>query len=349
MPDYERFSVDDFVRDPYFQQWVVRPQDEHHLFWNRWLREHPEQLPTVAQAWEDIQTLNLRSDPKDNADFITVWETLYDNLQATSEGSKASPISTARSPKLRHWLSAAAIAGLAFFTFFYLKIISASDETTFITNAGETQNITLPDGSQVILNANSALSYSAQWQDSAEFSVADRSVKLTGEAFFKVNKRINPRDQPVKFTVHTQDLSISVLGTEFNVKQQEAAVKVVLTEGQVQLHNPAKTVDLTMAPGELVEYSFQTHQASKTEVNPQVYTAWKESRYVFEDMALADVRTLIENIYGKQVTIESDSLKSRQITATIPNTELSVLLAILKETLGIKVIQTEHQIIFRDR
>ena len=116
----------------------------------------------------------------------------------------------------------------------------------YTTAYGETKQLTLPDGTRVILNANSNLSYANDWA-SGEVS-RTRSVRLAGEAFFKVTKRQTPTGSPVKFVVNSRDLQIAVLGTEFNVNQRGQAVSVMLNEGKVQIYNPAKTVDVTMGP-----------------------------------------------------------------------------------------------------
>ncbi len=351
MPDYSSFSVEEFVRDPFFQQWVVQPELVHLAFWEQWMSEHPGQQETVDQARAIVTTLEFRSESRDNADFISAWEAIH---EATREERRAvEPLRTISSKttharQLRRTMAvAASLLAVVLFALLYRQLILSPHRITHTTAYGETKRLTLPDGTRVTLNANSTLSYADPWETKAGFKA--RSVQLEGEAFFEVTKRQTPAGSSVKFTVDAQDLTIAVLGTEFNVNQRGEAVRVMLTEGQVQLYNPANTVNVTMVPGELVEYSTQTNRVAQAKVNPEVYTAWRENRYVFEDTSLEDIRDLIENNYGKEVIITSPALLTREITATIPSTELVVLLTILKETLGIDIVQQDDQLIFQNR
>ncbi|MEM9687654.1 MAG: FecR domain-containing protein, partial [Bacteroidota bacterium] len=75
------------------------------------------------------------------------------------------------------------------------------------TQTGDRKKVTLPDGSTVILNAESSLTYPKNFTDSI------RQVTLTGEAFFDIKRNTT---QP--FIVKTEYLSVKVLGTAFNVK-----------------------------------------------------------------------------------------------------------------------------------
>lgn len=351
MPDYSSFSAEEFVRDPFFQQWVVQPKPTHLAFWTQWMSEHPEQQETVDQARAIVTTLEFRPESRDNADFIAAWEAIHDATR--DEGRDVEPLRTTfsksvRARQLRRTMAvAASLLAVVLFAFLYQSVISPPHQITHTTAYGETKRLTLPDGTRVTLNANSTLSYADAWE--AEKLPETRSVQLEGEAFFEVTKRQTPAGNPVKFTVDAQDLIIAVLGTEFNVNQRGEAVRVMLTEGRVQLYNPANTVNVTMAPGELVEYSAQTSQVAQTKANAEVYTAWRENRYVFEDTALEDIRDLIKNNYGKEVIITSPALLTREITATIPSTKLVVLLTILEETLGIDIVQQGNQLVFQNR
>ena len=351
MPDYHRFSVGDFVRDPFFQHWVIQPQETHLVFWKQWLADHPNQRETVAQAREVVQTLGFRPDITDNADFIAVWEAVYQRIQK-GERDLAWVSATPRRkgptwPSRRVLTAAASLVGVVFGILLYFQWRAIPSPVSYSTGYGDTQEIVLPDGSQVTLNANSTLSFAGDWSGNAASDV--RTVRLEGEAFFRVAKQSRPDGQPVKFTVHAEDLAIAVLGTQFNVNHRGQAVSVMLTEGQVQLHNPTNTVNVTMTPGELVKYSAQTSQLSQTKVNPEVHTAWRDNRYVFEDTSLEEIKALIENNYGREVRFEASSLRKRKITATIPSTDLTVLLAILKETLAINIAEENERIIFQNQ
>ncbi len=123
-----------------------------------------------------------------------------------------------------------------------------------ITHTDINEKILLPDSSWVILNAQSQLSYSATWKSNQY-----REVWLKGEGFFDIKK--SPQSGR-ELIVHTDDLSIRVLGTRFNVNSRSDKTDVVLKERNIQLNQlnfPAIThSEIVMKPGEMVSYSRKT-------------------------------------------------------------------------------------------
>ena len=101
----------------------------------------------------------------------------------------------------------------------------------FKTGIAEKTELTLPDSSRVTLNASSRLSYNAgRW-------TGNRKVKLEGEAFFRVSKGS-------KFEVETNSGTVSVLGTQFNIKDRKSYYEVSCYEGSVRVQNENQDIDL---------------------------------------------------------------------------------------------------------
>ena len=99
---------------------------------------------------------------------------------------------------------------------------AAPTMNTLFVPAGQRAQITLQDGTQVWLNAQSTLTYPSH------FSRKNREVKITGEAFFDVAK-----DRKKPFIVSTQNVHVKVLGTQFNVYSYPGAgyIQTDLVEG----------------------------------------------------------------------------------------------------------------------
>ena len=113
-----------------------------------------------------------------------------------------------------------AAAVVVIFTTSYFLLFN--NDASFKTEFAQTKNFNLPDNSEVILNANSEISYSKKdWKDS-------RNLTLDGEAYFKVQKG-------KKFTVNTKIGAVTVLGTQFNVKERENYFEVKTYEGLVSV------------------------------------------------------------------------------------------------------------------
>ena len=122
--------------------------------------------------------------------------------------------------KINPWylrIASVFVIGVSVYFMFFLNAT-----TTIATAVGEKITIVLPDASTVNLNAASEMSYvKKEWDNK-------RSLHLTGEAFFDVTKGAT-------FDVITPSGTVTVLGTEFNVKQRGAAFEVVCYEGSVRV------------------------------------------------------------------------------------------------------------------
>jgi transmembrane sensor len=79
---YRGYTVEDFVIDPYFQEWVQNPTEQADAFWENWLLTHPSQAGTVAEARAVIQTMNFEPRPMPAARAEAIWPGLeYIKLQ----------------------------------------------------------------------------------------------------------------------------------------------------------------------------------------------------------------------------------------------------------------------------
>jgi ferric-dicitrate binding protein FerR (iron transport regulator) len=216
------------------------------------------------------------------------------------------------------------------------------DEQEFATTYGETQNFELPDGSEVILNANSSLRFIKDWQEKEQ-----RQVWLEGEAFFKVSKLISSDSkEAVKFIVHLQDIDVEVVGTAFNVNHRSGKVEVTLDEGIVDLKMTGGE-RLRMEPGDMVAYSAETQRLDKFNVNPQKVTAWRNHQMMLDEQPLSELAVLIENYYGVKVRFSSDELADKKIKATLPTDNLDLVLETLELMLDVQLERNENEIIMK--
>ena len=237
------------------------------------------------------------------------------------------------------WAAAVSLLLTAASLLFYF---SGDDNFVYETARAEQRNIQLPDGTTVALNESSKLHYPDNWQENGV-----REVWLEGEAFFTVSKQASPEDKPIKFIVHAGELDIIVLGTAFNVQSSPTDVQVVLSEGAVRLENSTADLKMEMEPGEMVAYSSVNQQAEKRKVKTAHFSAWKDGRYVFEGLTLEEVSQVLWHNYGKEVKLETEALKQRRISATIPSTDLQVLLAVIKEAMEVNITQQGDTIVIR--
>jgi ferric-dicitrate binding protein FerR (iron transport regulator) len=208
--------------------------------------------------------------------------------------------------------------------------------TTYLTAYGMTRDIVLEDGSEVILNANSSLKVRKQLD-------GHREVWLEGEAFFSIAKK----PDSARFVVHTNNLNVEVLGTKFNVSSRREETEVVLKEGSIRLTSglPEVKEGLLMKPGDLVSLSDHDVAFRMKTVQPDRYSAWRNNMMVFEDAPLSVVAQEIEDYYGMPVEIADKELLKSQLTGTLPNNNLGIVLKSLSASLKLTVVRKDDKII----
>ncbi|WP_316791467.1 FecR family protein [Pedobacter frigoris] len=177
------------------------------------------------------------------------------------------------------------------------------------TTKGQTYEFILPDGTHVWLNADSRISFSSQ------FIGKTRKILLEGEAYFEVAK-----NKKVPFIVQTDQQTVEVLGTHFNINsyKDEGSVKTTLLEGSVLVsclpataNNNNSSLHKGVSPqgGESGVVLKPNEQASLTanktitvdEVNPNEAIAWKNGKFMFNDESLESIMRKIERWYDVDV------------------------------------------------
>lgn len=196
------------------------------------------------------------------------------------------------------------------------------------TDFDERQEISLPDGSQVILNSNSSLQYSPDWEEGET-----RKVALQGEAYFEVEKKETLK---TKFQVITRDLTVEVLGTVFNVNTRKEATKVFLEEGKVRLNlEDKKSTELFLKPGEVVSYSV-TKKAliSPKKVAGELEISWKDGLIVFRATPLIDVFEKLAATSNFEFEIKTSKYDEPVWTLALPNNDIEKAIDLISTTTG---------------
>ncbi len=220
----------------------------------------------------------------------------------------------------------------------YRYFATATVQTTY----GQTRSLQLPDGSVVTLNANSTLRY-----HSFPGMRALREVELEGEAFFRVKKAGKPGNR-VKFVVHTDELDVEVLGTEFNVSTRRAGTQVVLQSGSVQLSlkGPGQEVIL-MKPGDLVAVTGNSWRVEQKLVDPRQYAGWQHHEWVLNNAPLRELTNKIEDSFGLKVEFADTNLAGLRLHGRFPSDNLNKLMQILSASAGVQVRQEGNTLIIQ--
>ena len=196
---------------------------------------------------------------------------------------------------------------------------SGTDYHTLNIPKGGQHRLTLPDGSRVWINSASSLTFAANGFEH------DRTVKLTGEAYFEVAH--NP-DEP--FRVITEQQTVTVLGTKFNINSyaDELGTKTTLVEGSVDVATSGSTHAVRLRPG---QESFVNGLGKPTvkEVEPSRATAWVNGLFRFDGNTIDEVMRQLSRWYDVDVVFDGELPKGKLYGEVNRNTTANTPLELL--------------------
>ncbi|MBT8394336.1 MAG: FecR domain-containing protein [Bacteroidia bacterium] len=215
---------------------------------------------------------------------------------------------------LKPLMRIAAVLVISFGVYYF----TANRNTTVSTLVAEKNEVELPDMSQVKLNNKSSLTFNKKSWNS------EREVELEGEAYFRVAKGS-------KFSVITQDGVVTVLGTQFNVKQRDNYFEVICFEGSVGVEYKEKSVILK--PG----YSFLIIDGNlyAKDLDHRVEPSWINNESYFNSLPYKTVISELERQYG--ISIETNNIDLAQLfTGTFKHDDLELALKSVTLPLNLK-------------
>ena len=172
-----------------------------------------------------------------------------------------------------------------------------------IPRGGE-YTVTLSDGTVVHLNSGSELRYPVA------FGAERREVFLSGEGYFEVVK-----DSVRPFFVNADKLKIRVYGTSFNVNTYDLEnIQTVLVEGKIGIQTMNMNTEYMVKPGQLALYNQEKGTMEILNVDVQLYVAWKDHEFMFDDESLEKIMNRLSLWYDVDVFFQTASLKQLHFT-----------------------------------
>lgn len=284
-----------------------------------WIKEKKENQDFLFSLKESYVYLNYENDCK-GADTEREWQKF---IQRTGLSQKTK--TTHKNKKIsykRFFLNAAAVlivAIVSWQTNTYFSNNLSTEDITVETKAGQQAKTILPDGSTILLNACSKLTYSLKkWQKT-------RSIQLEGEAIFDVKHKKN---EP--FYVQTKHYNIRVLGTNFNVSSytEEKEDIVTLKKGKVEINIEGTAQSTTLIPGESFIYNNYsgTYKIEKRPLT-QIY-AWEQKEIIFEGHTLEDKKNELFRHFEYNFLIAPE-IQNISFKATLRDESLNEFLSLL--------------------
>lgn len=225
---------------------------------------------------------------------------------------------------------AAAIAGIILFLA-TTQIDNREPEVqqyyTYITDKSKS-HFTLDDGTKIILNRDSRLTYSDA------YGTDKREVRLEGEAYFEVAKN---KEKP--FIVDIGNASIRVLGTTFSVKAGKGndLITAVLQEGSIRFESPTQQV--LLSPDQQLTFTRSTNKIDIRSVNAKENLAWKDGLLKYKSVPLCTLLNELEKRYEVPIHIDNKMLLDSSVTVSGTFSEeqsLKEILRVISRSLPIK-------------
>ncbi|MDR1672966.1 MAG: DUF4974 domain-containing protein [Bacteroidales bacterium] len=230
---------------------------------------------------------------------------------------------------------------------------------------GARSKVRMPDGSNITLNAGTVLRYRV------DFGKERRDLWLDGEAYFVVQKSATP------FVVHSGNVEIQAVGTQFNVRaySSEKNVETTLVEGKVAVYtydaernNPAKTVTLlpnqklVVSKNEPERKTLQTAATVRSEppselpvqeilheeVDPLPDISWKDNEWVIYRENLENLAVKLERRFDVTIQFKDPHLKSFRYNGTLPDESLEQVLDVMRMVSPIQYTVKGKTVIFSE-
>lgn len=278
------------------------------------------ELAESAAVWEQT------SNKKNNLNVDNAWQIVN---SATSRGRVVQ--------MLGQWKLIAASVVLLIAAALWWNQAPKENWQTIQTIAGQTQEIGLPDGSKIVLNENSQLSYREGFEV--------RDVRLEGEAFFDV-----ARNEKKPFTIYSDDTQTRVLGTSFNIRayREEEAVVVTVESGKVAfssvLEEEKKTV---LTAGYQAALNKENRGLIKQKTEDQNVLSWKSNHLLFDDILIKQVIVALERHFDTTIKVSDPKINNCRFKANYTAPQLKEVLEMLAFTLNLEIEYQQDTILLK--
>ncbi|KAA9350019.1 FecR family protein [Larkinella humicola] len=360
MKNYETYTVEDFIRDEDFQDWV-RGRGSRDEFWRSFLKNYPGKQTAFQQAEQFIRAINVAPERLSEAEIRKETETFIDKASAYSPKRYAfpepEPVASRPDNPVR-WLPAIAavfVAVMGFGWYFFDKKpeqpaaqVSGNSAIQLVETTNDSHQllrVVLNDSSEVLLSPQSRLRYPSQ------FSGNSRIVYLQGEGSFSVKRQRQP------FMVYTGEMITQVLGTRFVVRafdrDQKITVQVLSGKVSVYKKKPEQVPDnkevngLILNANQAAIFEKSDGNLTKTLVAKPLLIAKraKEIPFVYDEVPLPVILHELEKSYGIPIQFDEQLFESSKITAILSSESLYEKLDLLCKASSASYEITDGQIV----
>lgn len=253
-----------------------------------------------------------------------LWQEMGLAIQSPTKKSSPQP-----SPKkLSYWTTGLAATLLIGTLITHFSILTDFWLSDYHTAVGEQKEITLSDGSVVILNTDTALA--VDWHSNS------RHIKLLrGQAQFTV-----AHDSARPFEVETENAVVKALGTIFEVLNEEQDTRVTVLEHAVSIKAPQDanySENSRIEAGQQAHYSRSKGLETVISVNLKQNSAWQRGKFLVKNKALVEVVAELNRYYSGKIVITDEKLLQMRVSGAFPLTDYDTVMAMLEQSLLLKI------------
>jgi transmembrane sensor len=309
-------TADDLLLNDIFIEYCLDPNPVNTEKWETIVRLEHISAEVIAEARSMLTMLTPAIEKAEIEDeILKLRDTIYEKeLRRRRTMSRVS-------------VFAGLVVALGTIIFFTLKPSAGKNIKALVgqyqTVTGEQKRITLPDGSIIILNSNTSISYQE------DYNVRDRKIYLSGDAFFKVAKDVSK-----PFSVISGSFSTTALGTSFYVNAdstEEFSVK--LLEGKVKIKSDKIEETEYLDAGEELKCPKNKNSFVKQVYDTSYLNKWISGKIIFRTTPVKEVFNILQKWYGVEIVDARNSSSDISINGTYENVLLEDILKVISFSL----------------
>jgi transmembrane sensor len=228
-------------------------------------------------------------------------------------------------------ISVSVAAAVALLIGFFLSKPDAQENIRMYSTKDIGTKETLDGGTVASLNKDTYLT------TSFDEETKTHHYYLDGEANFEMHRQ---KDEHIE--VHVSDITIEDIGTVFNVdRKSNSIIEIYVSEGRVKCYGPIGSIEIAQGNTALYNKSTKTFElVPNTNINADAYSTKK---FHFENAKLKDVINQINDVYHMDIQVDS-AVENCELTVDFDNEQVSNILSIIKETLGLNEVKTNTEV-----